>query len=78
MDELRNAPADGRRGQNSVSIQNQARGGYQTSIPDEAVRSAFRVGLCITGVRHMVGTALPNHHERILARHLNGAQDMET
>ena len=43
----------------------------------KTVRSALRAGLCITGARHMVGTAPPNHHERILARHLNGAQDME-
>ena len=49
----------------------------QFRVPDETVRSALRAGLCITGARHMVGTAPPNHHERILARHLNGAQDME-
>ena len=30
---LRNTPSDGSRGHNSASIQNQARGGYQTSIP---------------------------------------------
>ena len=49
----------------------------QFRVLDETVRSALRAGLCITGARHMVGTAPPNHHERILARHLNGAQDME-
>ena len=50
----------------------------QFRVLDEAVRSALRVGLCTTGARHMVGTAPPNHNERILARHLNGALDVET
>ena len=50
----------------------------QFRVMDEAIRSALRAGLCTTRARHIVGTAPPNHHERILARHLNGAQDMET
>ena len=50
----------------------------QFRVLDEAVRSALRVGLCITGARHMVGTAPLSHHERILARHLDGVPDMET
>ena len=49
----------------------------QFRVLDETVRF-LRAGLCITGARHMVGTAPPNHHERILARHLNGVQDMES
>ena len=49
----------------------------QFRVLDEAIRSARRAALCTTGARHMVGTAPPNHHERILAPHLSGAQDME-
>ena len=35
----------------------------QFRVLDETVRSALRAGLRITGARHMVGTAPPNHHD---------------
>ena len=78
VDQLSFSLATGICDHSRTRIQNQARGRHSASVPCLGrSHSVGRAALCATGARDMVGTAPPNHLERILARHLDGAHDMD-